>query len=125
MPTPEIALSVSVFPELMVTNAPGLVIWIWPIVISAPNTTVFAAVTVLFQSATSPLPGTPPDQLLVRFRLLVLFALVRVAAWVVFVVMINATAAATPNRRTPRDRTKFVVFTVELGEAGMYEHYDS
>src|SRR5438874_2675538 len=77
MPTPEIPLSVRVLPVLMKTLPPGLVILICPKLRFPPNDTVLLDVTVLSQRAMSLLVGTtPPTQLEVKFRLLVLFAFV-------------------------------------------------
>src|ERR1035437_1061933 len=50
--------------------------------VSAPRATVFAPVTVMFQTAMSPTPGTTlPDHDVVRLRLSVLLALTMADAW--------------------------------------------
>jgi hypothetical protein len=69
--------SESVLPALMVTSPAGSTTWIPCQSRSAPRTTVLAEVTVLFQMAVSPEPGTtPPTQLPVSLRADVLSALV-------------------------------------------------
>jgi hypothetical protein len=66
---------------LIVTKPPGLRISMPAQLVFAPRLTVLSAATVLSQRAMSLEVGTtPPTQLLVRFKLSALLALVRVAA---------------------------------------------
>src|SRR5437867_2631394 len=75
------APSVRVLPGPIETAPPGLVMLRPRQLRSAPSDTALAAVTMLLHWAASPAPGTTrPDQLVVKFRLSVLLALVNVAA---------------------------------------------
>src|SRR5690606_14221210 len=67
---------INVLPGVIVSAPPGEVTWMPCQLRLTPSATVFAPVTVLFQTATSPAPGAaPPLQPPPKLRLVVLSAL--------------------------------------------------